>query len=191
MSVFNESPPMHLVFLHSADWLHGKPFASVRDDAKRHRLQQERLHDVQRIADLVKSSETAFILIAHYMSDSSHATKANAFAACAAIGTLEIPVKVAHTNEFNLAKARHSKQMEQQLESVPNYRRTIAKECITRLMQRSFPVGGKLCLVRQARGRIHRQENQVRQIPRHHFHSENSVGVADSDTRNCSIRKLN
>jgi hypothetical protein len=30
---------MSLVFLHTADWQLGKPFASVRDDAKRHRLQ--------------------------------------------------------------------------------------------------------------------------------------------------------
>ena len=34
--------------------------------------------------------------------------------------------------------ARLSKQMKQRLESVPEHRRTIAKEGITRLMRRSF-----------------------------------------------------
>ena len=48
------------------------------------------------------------------------------------------------TNVFNLAKARLSKQMKQRLESVPEHRRTIAEERITRLMQRSFQEGEKL-----------------------------------------------
>jgi DNA repair exonuclease SbcCD nuclease subunit len=85
---------MSLVFLHSADWQLGKPFASVRDDAKRHRLQQERLHAVHRLAELAKSSAADFILIAGDMFDSSHATKATVSAACATIGTLKIPVVV-------------------------------------------------------------------------------------------------
>lgn len=49
-----------------------------------------------------------------------------------------------HTKEFNLAKARLSKQMKQRLESVPEHRRAIAEERITRLMQRSFQEGEKL-----------------------------------------------
>jgi len=85
---------MSLVFLHTADWQLGKPFASVRDDAKRHRLQQERLQAVQRLADLAKSSDAAFVLVAGDMFDSSHATKATVSAACAAIGALKIPVLV-------------------------------------------------------------------------------------------------
>jgi DNA repair exonuclease SbcCD nuclease subunit len=85
---------MSLVFLHTADWQLGKPFASVRDDAKRHRLQQERLHAVQRLAELAKFSDAAFILVAGDMFDSSHATKATVSAACAAIGTLKVPVLV-------------------------------------------------------------------------------------------------
>lgn len=85
---------MSVVFLHTADWQLGKPFASLRDDAKRHRLQQERLHAVQRLADLAKTTEAAFILIAGDMFDSSHATKATVSAACAAIGALNIPVLV-------------------------------------------------------------------------------------------------
>ena len=53
-------------------------------------------------------------------------------------------LEATHTNEFNLAKARLSKQMKQRLESVPEHRRTIAEERITRLMQRSFQEGEKL-----------------------------------------------
>ena len=43
-----------------------------------------------------------------------------------------------------LLAARLSKQMKQRLESVPEHRRTIAEERITRLMQRSFQEGEKL-----------------------------------------------
>jgi len=85
---------MSVVFLHTADWQLGKPFASVRDDAKRHRLQQERLHAVQRLAAVADSTGAAFILIAGDMFDSSHATKATVSAACAAIGAVKIPVLV-------------------------------------------------------------------------------------------------
>lgn len=53
-------------------------------------------------------------------------------------------LEATHTNEFNLAKARLSKQMKQRLESVPEHRRSIAEERITRLMQRSFQEGEKL-----------------------------------------------
>lgn len=85
---------MSVVFLHTADWQLGKPFASVRDDAKRHRLQQERLHAIQRLAKLATSSDAAFILIAGDMFDSAHATKATVSATCAAIGAMKIPVLV-------------------------------------------------------------------------------------------------
>jgi len=81
-----------LVFLHTADWQLGKPFASVRDDAKRHRLQQERLHAIQRIGALAEASGAAFILVAGDLFDSSHATKATVSAACGAIGGLKVPV---------------------------------------------------------------------------------------------------
>jgi hypothetical protein len=53
-------------------------------------------------------------------------------------------LEATHTTEFNCAKARLSKQMKQRLESVPEHRRTIAEERITRLMQRSFQEGEKL-----------------------------------------------
>ena len=85
---------MSLVFLHTADWQLGKPYASVRDDAKRHRLQQERLHAIHRLADLARATDAAFILVAGDLFDSSHATKATVSAACSAIGRLQIPVLV-------------------------------------------------------------------------------------------------
>ena len=84
--------PMSLVFLHSADWQFGKPFASVRDDSKRHRLQQQRLHTVRAPwRNLAKSSDAAFMLVAGDLFDSPHVTKATVSAACAAIGSLESP----------------------------------------------------------------------------------------------------
>lgn len=85
---------MSLVFLHTADLQLGKPFASIRDDAKRHRLQQERLHALQRLGDLAIQTEAAFVLMAGDIFDSSQATKATVSAACGAIGSLQIPVLV-------------------------------------------------------------------------------------------------
>lgn len=83
---------MSTVFLHTADWQLGKPFASTRDEAKRHLLMQERIHVVQRLAESVKSSGAAFVLVAGDLFDSSQATKATVSAACQAIGSLQVPV---------------------------------------------------------------------------------------------------
>ena len=83
---------MNLTFLHTADWQLGKPFASMSDAAKRHRLQQERLHSIQRMRDQVAKSGAAFIVVAGDVFDSSQATKATVSAACAAIGSLQVPV---------------------------------------------------------------------------------------------------
>lgn len=85
---------MSTVFLHTADWQLGKPFASVQDEAKRHRLQQERLHAVQRLAGLVESTGASFVLVAGDLFDSSQATKATVSAACGAVGKLKVPVLV-------------------------------------------------------------------------------------------------
>lgn len=82
---------MNLVFLHSADWQLGKPFASIQNDSKRFRLQEQRL---QTIRGLAQSDQPApsFILVAGDLFDSPHVTKATVSAACAAIGSLKIPV---------------------------------------------------------------------------------------------------
>jgi DNA repair exonuclease SbcCD nuclease subunit len=83
-----------VTFLHTADWQLGKPFASIADESKRHRLQQERLHAVQRMRQEVEKSAAAFVLVAGDFFDSSQATKATVSAACAAIGALGVPVLV-------------------------------------------------------------------------------------------------
>jgi len=85
---------MSPVFLHTADWQLGKPFASIRDESKRNRIQQERIHAVQRLADLAKDSGASFILVAGDLFDSSQATKATVSAACSAIGSIGVPVLV-------------------------------------------------------------------------------------------------
>ncbi|WP_367870964.1 exonuclease SbcCD subunit D [Luteolibacter sp. Populi] len=85
---------MSLVFLHTADWQLGKPFASTRDEAKRHLLMQERIHAVQRMGEAVKASGAAFVVVAGDLFDSSQATKPTVSAACQAIGALKVPVYV-------------------------------------------------------------------------------------------------
>lgn len=79
---------MSVVFLHTADWQLGKPFASVRNEPKRNRLQQERLHAVRHLAEIARESKASFILVAGDLFDSSQATKATVSAACAAIGSI-------------------------------------------------------------------------------------------------------
>jgi len=85
---------MSCTFLHTADWQLGKPFASIRDDSKRHHLQQERLLAVRRMVDAVADSGATFVLVAGDLFDSSQATKPTVSAACAAIGSLGVPVLV-------------------------------------------------------------------------------------------------
>ena len=85
---------MHCTFLHTADWQLGRPFASVRDESKRHRLQQERLQVIQRMVGMVKECDPSFVLVAGDLFDSSQATKATVSSACAAIGKMGVPVLV-------------------------------------------------------------------------------------------------
>jgi DNA repair exonuclease SbcCD nuclease subunit len=85
---------MPVTFLHTADWQLGKPFASVADDAKRHLLQQERLHAIRGLGELIESSGAAFVLVAGDLFDSPQVTKATVSAACTAIGLLKVPVVV-------------------------------------------------------------------------------------------------
>lgn len=85
---------MSLTFLHTADWQLGKPFASIADESKRNRVQQERFHAVQRMATLATESGASFILVAGDLFDSSQATKATVSAACSAIGSIGVPVLV-------------------------------------------------------------------------------------------------
>lgn len=80
--------------MHSADWQLAKPFASIADNSKRFRLQDQR---IQTIRDLVQSCgqpPPEFIVVAGDLFDSPHATKATVSATCAAIGSLNVPVLV-------------------------------------------------------------------------------------------------
>jgi DNA repair exonuclease SbcCD nuclease subunit len=85
---------MSFTFLHTADWQLGKPFASIRDEAKRHRVQEERVETVRRLGKLVTETGAQMVMVAGDLFDSSKATKATVSAACAAIGSLQVPVLV-------------------------------------------------------------------------------------------------
>ncbi|MBG7608101.1 MAG: DNA repair exonuclease [Verrucomicrobia bacterium] len=83
---------MPVTFLHTADWQLGKPFASIRDESKRNRLQQERLQCIRNLGKIASETKASFILVAGDLFDSSQATKTTVSAACSAIGSLGIPV---------------------------------------------------------------------------------------------------
>jgi Histidine kinase-, DNA gyrase B-, and HSP90-like ATPase len=57
---------------------------------------------------------------------------------------LKTNLEATHTREFNLAKARFTKDMKQRLESVPEHRRPILEERITRFVQKAFQEGEKM-----------------------------------------------
>ena len=122
---------MKVTFLHTADWQLGKPFASIRDEAKRNRVQQERLHAVQRLAALVKESDASFIVVAGDLFDSSQATKATVSAACSAIGALGVPVLAIpgnhdHAGAGSIWEQEFFKREQQQL--APNLRVLLTPE---------------------------------------------------------------
>jgi len=81
-------------FLHSADWQLGKPFATVGDEVKRHRLQVERVQVIRRMAALVAERALDFVVVAGDLFDSPHVTKATVSAACEAMGLMRVPVLV-------------------------------------------------------------------------------------------------
>lgn len=83
---------MSLTFLHTADWQLGKPFASVSNEAKRFRLQDQRVQTIRSLAQAIKDSGAAFVVVAGDLFDSPHVTKSTVSAACAAIGSLQVPV---------------------------------------------------------------------------------------------------
>jgi DNA repair exonuclease SbcCD nuclease subunit len=85
---------MNTTFIHTADWQIGKPFAGIEDGQKRATLQNERLAAVKRIGDVVRDRDAAFVVVAGDLFDSPSPTKTTVSAACAAIGTLGVPVFV-------------------------------------------------------------------------------------------------
>lgn len=85
---------MSIRILHSADWQLGRPFASVRDESSRHRLREERLNAVRRIARVVKEKEVQVVLVAGDLFDSPNTDNATVAVACAAIRDMTVPVLV-------------------------------------------------------------------------------------------------
>lgn len=83
---------MKTIFLHTADWQLGKPFAGVDDLQKRALLQNERLAVVKRLGDKAREQGAEFVLVAGDLFDSPRATKSTVAAACSAIGAIGIPV---------------------------------------------------------------------------------------------------
>lgn len=122
---------MNVSFLHTADWQLGRPFASIPEVAKRNRVQQERLHAVQALKDVAEKSGASFILVAGDLFDSSQATKATVSAACAAIGSLKIPLLVIpgnhdHAGPGSIWEQEFFKREQQQL--APNLRVLLTPE---------------------------------------------------------------
>jgi len=122
---------MNVTFLHTADWQIGKPFASILEEAKRNQLQQERLQMVRNLATFATESDASFILVAGDLFDSSQAPKATVSAACAAIGSLKIPVLVIpgnhdHAGPGGVWEQEFFKREQEQL--APNLRVLLALE---------------------------------------------------------------
>ena len=79
-------------FLHTADWQLGKPFQRITDEAKRTRLQNERINCLRQIGRLARESGASFILVAGDLFDSPRPLKSTVAQACEAIGAMKIPV---------------------------------------------------------------------------------------------------
>lgn len=122
---------MKLTFLHTADWQLGKPFASLGDESKRNRIQQERLEVIRGMKAEIDSSGASFVLVAGDVFDSSQATKATVSSACAAIGSLQVPVLVIpgnhdHAGPGSIWEQDFFKREQQQL--APNLRVLLSPE---------------------------------------------------------------
>ncbi len=122
---------MPLTFLHTADWQLGKPFASVRDEAKRHRIRQQRLDSVRALGEIVRRTDAAFVLVAGDLFDSSQTDRATVSSACSAIGSLGVPVLVIpgnhdHAGPGTIWEQEFFKREQQQL--APNLRVLLTPE---------------------------------------------------------------
>jgi DNA repair exonuclease SbcCD nuclease subunit len=81
-----------MIFIHTADWQIGKPFAGIGDAHKRSLVQQERIEAIKRIGGVAQEHGAAFVLVAGDLFDSPSADKATVSAACSAIGQIGVPV---------------------------------------------------------------------------------------------------
>lgn len=85
---------MSTIFIHTADWQLGKPYARVTDVAKRSHLQNERFECLKRIADAVRKHRADFVLVAGDLFDSPSPLNSTVAKACEAIGRMHVPVVV-------------------------------------------------------------------------------------------------
>lgn len=83
---------MSALFLHTADWQLGKPFAGVDDVQKRALLQTERVAAIGRLGEVARENGAQFVLVAGDLFDSPSATKSTVAHACSAIGAIGLPV---------------------------------------------------------------------------------------------------
>jgi hypothetical protein len=85
---------MSIRIIHTADWQLGKPFSRVADDAKRMRLQEQRIAAIKRIGEVVRARNAAFVVVAGDVFDSNSPTNTTVSDACAAIDSIGVPVYV-------------------------------------------------------------------------------------------------
>ena len=81
-----------ITFIHTADWQLGRPFASIRDAAKRALLQQERIDALRRIHDAVVARRARFVVVAGDLFDSPTPTRTVVAQALGVIGEIPVPV---------------------------------------------------------------------------------------------------
>jgi DNA repair exonuclease SbcCD nuclease subunit len=79
-------------FIHTADWQLGKPFASIRDVAKRSLVQQERIEALRRVREAVVARQAEFVLVAGDLFDSPTPTRTVVAQALGVIGEIPVPV---------------------------------------------------------------------------------------------------
>ncbi len=79
-------------FIHTADWQLGKPFAGIRDTAKRTLVQQERIEALRRVHGAVVARHASFVVVAGDLFDSPTPTKTVVAQALGVIGEIPVPV---------------------------------------------------------------------------------------------------
>lgn len=81
-------------FVHTADWQLGKPFGTIEDHEKRGLVKEERFRAVERIGEVVREHDAAFVVVAGDLFDSTTPDRSTVSKACQAIGSLGVPVLV-------------------------------------------------------------------------------------------------
>ena len=82
------------VFVHTADWHLGKPYASIRDDEGRALVRQARFDALEQVARAATEAGAAFVAVAGDLFDSPTPDRSTVSAALSAIGGIGVPVYV-------------------------------------------------------------------------------------------------